>query len=102
MSSLWLIAAATVTAVWAGVVVLAIRYGGGYLALISPAETLRSAAWIVFLVSLLAKSWRLDERMSSSFVIAVAMGVVVAAHADLVAGHSAQAGGSEVNFAHQE
>jgi putative PEP-CTERM system histidine kinase len=78
-ASLWLIAAATVTAAWAGVVALAIRYGGGYLMLVSPAETLRSAAWLAFFVSLLAKSWRLDERLSSSFVIAVAMGFTVAA-----------------------
>ena len=96
-AGLWLITAATVTAVWAGVVVLAIRYGGGYVALASPAETLRSAAWIVFLVSLLAKSWRLDDRMSSSFVIAVAMGVVVAAQlavdfADELTGRAASAG----------
>ena len=96
-STLWLIAAASVTAIWAGIVVVAIRYGGGSLALVSPAETLRSAAWIAFLVSLLAKSWRLDERMSSSFVIAVAMGVVVvgqlaADFADELTGEAAPAG----------
>ncbi len=78
-ASLWLIAAATVTAAWAGVVALAIRYGGDYLILVSPAETLRSAAWMAFLVSLLARSWRLSERLSSSFVIAVVMGFTVAA-----------------------
>ncbi len=79
IASLWLIAAATMTAAWAGAVGLASRYGGDYLTLVSPGETLRSAAWLAFLVSLLARSWRLDERMSSSFVIAVAMGFTIAA-----------------------
>jgi putative PEP-CTERM system histidine kinase len=78
-AGLWLVAACLMTALWAGLVALAVRYDGGYLALVSPAETLRTAAWIVFLVSLLAKSWRLDGETSSSFIIAVALGFVVAA-----------------------
>ncbi len=78
-ASLWLTAAATVTAVWAGIVVLAIRYGGLYLGLVLPAETLRSSAWVAFLVSLLARSWRLGAGVSSSFVVAVGISFVLAA-----------------------
>ena len=50
-TSLWLIAASLVTMVWALVVVLAERRGGGWLLLASPAETMRSAAWIAFLLA---------------------------------------------------
>lgn len=77
-AGLWLVVGCLMTAVWAGLVVLAVRYAGSYEALISPAETLRSAAWVAFLVSLLAESWRRDEPTSSSFVVAVAMGLVFA------------------------
>lgn len=77
--SMWLAVAALTTATWAGVVAMADRFGGNYLNLVSPFETLRTAAWIIFLVSLLARSWRLSERISSSFIFAVAMGFVFAA-----------------------
>jgi putative PEP-CTERM system histidine kinase len=77
-ASLWLAAAATVTAVWAGIVALAFRYGADYIALMSPAETLRSAAWIAFLAALLAKSWRASRELSSSFVVAVGLAGVLA------------------------
>lgn len=78
-AQLWLAAAALLTAVWAGIVAFAIRFGGDYLALVSPAETLRSAGWIAFVAALLASSWRGAAWQSSSFVIAVAMAAAVAA-----------------------
>ena len=77
-SSIWLLVAALTTMVWAGMFVLAARYGGVYLTLLSPMETLRTASWILFLVALLRVSWRLDERLSSSFVLAGAIGFIVA------------------------
>jgi hypothetical protein len=46
--------------------VLTARLGGGYAALLSPMETLRTAAWIGFLVALLRTSWALDERLIPS------------------------------------
>ena len=57
-TSLWLIAASLVTMVWALVVVLAEQNGGRWLLVTSPAETLRSAAWIAFLLALLRRCWR--------------------------------------------
>jgi putative PEP-CTERM system histidine kinase len=74
--NLWLAAAALTTATWAGVVVLAARYGGSYSALILPLETIRSAGWIAFLASLLAPSWRLERQRSSSFAVVVALTLV--------------------------
>ena len=76
--NIWLVIAALTTAAWAGDFVLATRFGGVYVALLSPAETLRTAAWIGFLVALLRTSWALDARLSSSFVIASAIGFVTA------------------------
>jgi len=76
--SLWLVIAALVTAAWAGDFVLTARLGGDFALLLSPLETLRTAAWIAFLVSLLRTSWALDDRLSSSFVIASAIGFVTA------------------------
>ena len=77
-ASSWLIIAALITAAWGGDFVLTARLGGGYAALLSPMETLRTAAWIGFLVALLRTSWALDERLSSSFVIASTIGFVTA------------------------
>ena len=77
-ASSWLIIAALITAAWAGDFVLTARLGGGYAALLSPMETLRTAAWIGFLVALLRTSWALDERLSSSLVIASTIGFVTA------------------------
>ncbi len=76
-TNLWLAIAALTTAAWAGDFVMAARFGGPYLALLSPAETFRTAAWIGFLVSLLRSSWQLDSRLSSSFIIASAIGFVL-------------------------
>ena len=76
--NLWLVIAALATAAWAGDFVLAARFGGRYFALLSPAETLRTAAWICFLVALLRTGWRRGMQRNSSFVIAGAIGVVTA------------------------
>ncbi|QYE34117.1 MULTISPECIES: XrtA/PEP-CTERM system histidine kinase PrsK [Sphingosinicellaceae] len=77
-ASSWLVIAALVTAAWAGDFVLSARLGGGYALLLSPMETLRTASWIGFLVALLRTSWALDDRLSSSFIIASAIGFVTA------------------------
>ncbi len=77
-AGIWLVIAALVTAAWAGDFVMAARLGGGYALWLSPMETLRTAAWIGFLVALLRTSWALDDRLSSSFVIASAIGFVTA------------------------
>ncbi|MGK2284935.1 XrtA/PEP-CTERM system histidine kinase PrsK [Pedomonas sp. V897] len=79
VSSIWLATAALTTAVWAGTFVFAVRFGGPYVELVSPMETLRTAAWIAFLVSLLVRSWRLSDRINLSFLLAVALGFVFAA-----------------------
>jgi len=78
-ANLWLATACLVTASWAGLVLFAARYGGSYAAMVSPAETLRSLAWIAFLASLLTPNWRDAGRTSSSFVIVVVMGLAAAA-----------------------
>ena len=77
-ANVWLVVAAVATAAWAGDFVMAARFGHAYTALLSPAETLRTATWIGFLVALLRTSWQLDSRLSSSFVIASAIGFVTA------------------------
>ncbi|MGI4879881.1 MAG: XrtA/PEP-CTERM system histidine kinase PrsK [Janthinobacterium lividum] len=75
-ASIWLVIAALTTAAWAMTFVMAVRFGGLYAGLLSPMETLRTAAWIAFLVALLRTSSLLDERLSSSFVIAGAIGFI--------------------------
>ena len=77
-AGLWLAAATILTAIWAGVFVLAARFGAPYIDWLSPSETLRSAAWIAFLVALLRDTWRLDQRLSSSFAIAGSIGFITA------------------------
>ena len=76
--SLWLGLACLMTALWAGLLVFGGRFGGGIAALVSPAETLRTAAWIMALAMLLSPTWYLRKRANSSFVIAVVLGVVLA------------------------
>jgi len=76
-TSLWLVAASVVTMLWALTVVAAERFGGFWLHCVSPAETLRTAAWIAFLVAVLRRTWHLDERHRSSFAIASLIGFVV-------------------------
>ncbi len=90
-ANIWLVIAALMTAAWAADFVMAARFGRIYVALLSPAETLRTAAWIGFLVALLRSSWQLDTHLSSSFVIASTIGFVTAVQLGLdlidVVGH---------------
>ncbi len=74
----WLAAAAFITAVWAGVFVLAARDPATMGFWLTPAGTVRSAAWLAFLIAVLRPIWRLDDRSRSAFVIAGAIGFVVA------------------------
>ena len=53
----WLIGAAVTTGVWALIYVVAAIRDGGWVALLSPAETARTAAWGAFLIAFLAPSW---------------------------------------------
>lgn len=75
-ASVALAVAAGLTALWAFGFVAAARFGGAAGALLSPLETLRTAGWIVFVISLLRVSWALDDRLRSSFAIAGAIGFV--------------------------
>ena len=77
-ANVWLVIAALTTGAWAADFVMAARFGGVYLALLSPAETLRTAAWIGFLVALLRSSWAQEARLRSSFIIVGAIGLVAA------------------------
>lgn len=76
-SSYWLATAAAVTALWSLVFVLAAGNSEAWLFWLTPAGTLRAAAWMAFLVVLLRPTWQLDDRLRSSFVIAGAMGFIV-------------------------
>ncbi len=70
-------AASLATGLWAAAVVWVARHGGPPQ-LLSLLETLRSAAWVAVLVLHLRRFWGLDERPSSSFLVAVLLGFVVA------------------------
>lgn len=72
-ASRWLAAAAVITSGWAIVFVFAARFGAPYDAWLSVAETLRSAAWLAFLVALLRVTWRHNSRLTSSFAMAAAV-----------------------------
>ncbi|PZN92260.1 MAG: PEP-CTERM system histidine kinase PrsK [Alphaproteobacteria bacterium] len=74
----WLAVAALTTALWGVAFVVAARNPHAYGFWLTPAGTLRSAAWIAFLIAVLRPTWRLDDRYRSSFVIAGAVGFVVA------------------------
>ena len=77
-SLLCLTFASATTAAWALVFVMVIRDPYTWSFWLSPAETIRSAAWIAFLVAVLRPTWQLDDRLRSSFVIAGGMGFVIA------------------------
>ncbi|WP_426165191.1 XrtA/PEP-CTERM system histidine kinase PrsK [Sandarakinorhabdus sp. DWP1-3-1] len=74
----WLAVAAITTALWGVAFVAAATNPYAYGFWLTPAGTLRSAAWIAFLIAVLRPTWRLDDRSRSSFVIAGAVGFVVA------------------------
>lgn len=75
-TSLWLAGAAAITAVWAGAFVVLARGDGSGAWLLSLLETLRTGAWVAFIISLLRASWQLEDRLSSSFFLAGAIGFV--------------------------
>ncbi|MEY2882380.1 MAG: system histidine kinase PrsK, partial [Pseudomonadota bacterium] len=70
--------AATLTALWGLVFVLAVRGDALALRSLTLAETVRTTAWIAFLIALLRPGWQLDERTRISFIIAGGVGFVVA------------------------
>lgn len=72
-----LIAASLGTAFWAFVFVLAATRGGFAIALLSPAETLRTALWGGFVVSLIVRSWTLQDRPGSSSKVTIGLGFIV-------------------------
>ncbi len=76
-TSVWLALAAFLTCAWALVFVLAVQFGTPWTGWLSLAETMRTSAWIAFLVTLLRSTWQLDDRLRSSFVIAGTLGFVV-------------------------
>jgi len=70
--------AAFCTAFWAGSHAMSAYFGLQDQRWLSQLETVRTAAWIAVLVVLQRRSWGLDERPSSSFVVAALLGFVVA------------------------
>ncbi len=82
----WLIAAAATTALWAFIFVVASARGEWWLALLSPMETLRTAAWAAFIVTLLAPSWAARERhpFSQPIVLVLAAAVSLLLALDIV------------------
>lgn len=76
--STWLAAAALMTALWAALFVLAVRDPAAMAFWLTLAGTVSSAAWLAFLIAVLRPIWQLDDRSRSAFVIAGAIGFVVA------------------------
>ncbi len=77
----WLLAASVAAAVWAGVTAYAQWAGGPALAMWL-ADDLRAAAWLAFLVALLALPWRgrlraARDLAAPAVVVLVTAGVVV-------------------------
>ena len=76
-ASIWLALAALLTSAWAAIFALAANRGAPWTNVLSLAETVRTSAWIAFLIAQLRNTWQLDDRLRSSFVIAGALGFVV-------------------------
>jgi putative PEP-CTERM system histidine kinase len=70
--------AAGLTALWALAFVLSVRGEALAMRTLTLAETIRTTAWIGFLIALLRPSWQLDKRARLSFIIAGGIGFVVA------------------------
>lgn len=70
--------ASLLTAAWAGAIVLVARYDIDLVHWLGPVETIRTAAWIGVLVVLQRHSWGLDSRPSSSFLVAMLLGFIIA------------------------
>lgn len=66
------------TAFWAGGQVIAAAYGIDTVPWLSRAETIRTACWIGVLILLQRRSLGLTDRPSQSFVLAVALGFLIA------------------------
>ncbi len=77
LSARWMSFASAMTALWALNFVLAVIDPSRFGYWLTPTGTLKSAAWIGFLVAVLRPTWRLDDRLRSSFVIASAVGFIV-------------------------
>ena len=73
----WMSLASAVTALWALNFVFSVLDPNRFAFWLTPSGTLKSAAWIGFLVAILRPTWRLDDRLRSSFVIASAVGFIV-------------------------
>jgi putative PEP-CTERM system histidine kinase len=71
--------AVLMTGLWAGSVAGVAVFHGALLPVCAAiGETLRAASWIGFLVLLLTRLWRLSERVSFTFLVAVALGFIFA------------------------
>ncbi|QCI79683.1 hypothetical protein E6W36_09530 [Hankyongella ginsenosidimutans] len=77
-SSLWLVVAALTTALWNIVNLTSDMLLHERAAIVSLMETVRTAAWIMFLASLLVRFWRVSEQISHSFLWAVALSFIFA------------------------
>lgn len=77
-SSLWLVVAATATALWNIANLTSDMMLHERAAIVSLMETVRTAAWIIFLASLLVRFWRVSEQISHSFLWAVALSFIFA------------------------
>lgn len=77
-ASVWLALACLITAFWGATAVFALRFEGVYDALVSPAETLKTASFAGLLVVLLYPSWKLREHAHYTFVLAIGLGFLFA------------------------
>ncbi|MEM8799093.1 MAG: XrtA/PEP-CTERM system histidine kinase PrsK [Pseudomonadota bacterium] len=71
-----LVVASAMTAIWALAAVASVHIDPllslpYFLYAVSPLETLRTAAWLVFLIVVLMPYWRIDEKLSFSFILSV-------------------------------
>ncbi|RME68429.1 MAG: PEP-CTERM system histidine kinase PrsK, partial [Alphaproteobacteria bacterium] len=74
----WLILAAFASFLWALAVAAAASLFPDMLPLVPVLETVRTGAWVAFLISLLAAIWRLEERFSYAFLLALSVNAVFA------------------------
>lgn len=71
--------ASFLTAAWAGGTLFVMHYGlHDAFRLSIQMETVRTAAWIFVLVLMQRRSWGLDDRPTSTFVVAMVLGFIVA------------------------
>jgi putative PEP-CTERM system histidine kinase len=77
-TGLWLAGAAFATAAWALVFVMTTRDALAWQGWLSPSETLRTSAWLAFLIAVLRPAWQMAKQVRAAFVIASALGSVAA------------------------